>query len=136
MSDDQLSDGGPLTDAELASLEADLGLLMRADQAPALSAALSARILADAADAVPVAPQVRTMRVRATRSAARPGLVASVLALWRPMSAGLAAAALGVWLGWSDPAGMTLYAQGIITSDLADPGGEVVEPADLFDLEL
>jgi hypothetical protein len=52
------------------------------------------------------------------------------------MSAGLAAAALGVWIGWADPAGVSLYGDTLIALDLSDPGGEVIGPADLLDLEL
>lgn len=122
-----------LTDAEAAMLDADLALLMSADVAPELSAALSANILADAAS---VSQAARNQQVKPDAPRTERSFMASLAALWRPMSAGLAAAALGVWIGWADPAGMSLYADPLIVSDLSDPGGEVIEPADLFDLEL
>lgn len=135
MSDNKLTNDGDLTAAEAAALDADLALLMRDDPAPDLSAALSARILADAAE---IAPRALPERSEVNQEKGR-GFGAALLSFWQPMSAGLAAAALGVWLGWSDPVGVSLYAQSMITAELADPGGldgEVMEPADLLDLEL
>ena len=123
-----------LTDAEAAALDADLALLMQHDPAPTLSASLSARILADAADAgyvAPVAPPAHHVSERPQAS-----IGAAFVRFWQPLSAGLAAAALGLWLGWSDPAGVSLYAESFVLADLADLDGEIAEAADHFDLEL
>lgn len=131
MSHEKLTDDQMLTDAEATALDADFALLMRDDPAPALSAVLSGRILADAADAVPVVEYAV-----GRPSNPKPGFGAAFRRFWQPLSAGLAAAALGVWLGWADPAGVTLYAGSFMTADLADFDSEFTEPADHFDLEL
>ena len=106
-----------------ARLDRDLALLMQTDPAPVPDGALMARILADAADvgAQRAAPASSAMRGAGKR---RPfawlrGLMNAAPA---GLSAGVAAACLGLWLGWTDAAGIMDYADAL--ADLSGSGQE------------
>ncbi|MEX5727149.1 hypothetical protein Ga0609869_000502 [Rhodovulum iodosum] len=113
------------------SLESDLDRMFRAARAdaPEPSAALMARILADAEAERPRARQVVPRRRRRLRSAAMSALAG--LGGW-PALGGLATAGLaGLWIGYSAPAELETLTAGWLGTqgyDLVD----LVPTADLY----
>lgn len=136
MGDGMMNDR-PLTGEENAMLDADLALLSQSDPAPEISGALMARILGDAADAAPRPGAAAPSSARRPASP-KPGFWSSLGGFWQPVSAGFAAAALGVWIGWADPAGVTAYANPFETATFASDIAidDLDEYASLLDMEL
>ncbi|MGB0852788.1 MAG: hypothetical protein ACPGVA_02715 [Pikeienuella sp.] len=134
MTNGNMTNADALTNAELAALEADLAHLGRADPVPEPSDALLARVLADAANHMPVA--VAPERMARPKAQRRFDFGAAIAGFWQPVSAGLAAAALGVWLGWADPVGVNAYADILLASDSIEASDTVLDAFSLFDMEL
>lgn len=124
----------PLSDKENEALDADLALLAQSDPAPDVSAALLTRVLGDAADMVR-RPAPVTAAAPARPSPRKFGFGASFGRFWQPLSAGFAAAALGVWLGWADPIGVSAYANPFETTYDTE-ADQLDEIASLLDMEL
>lgn len=108
--------------SEMATVEREL-MLLRADEAASpinIPADLAARILADAAEAMPTqANPVRSEYRPMTLLGRIRGFFSEGPGMWRPVTACAASAVIGLWLGTSAPAAVAEAAVAMVASEAA-----------------